>query len=120
MFSFQYTDYTLKDTRFAERYYILQRVQERVLEKAAFVKVNNSNVGNAVSVMHGRNGYPLFLEEKINNVTIMHLSFASPWVDPRELIFMTTKSYSKPPGSRHRINDKKSPPPGIVQTRTTK
>ena len=40
----------------------------------------------------------------------MHLSFTSPWADPRdtpgEMFFGTNKSHSKPLGEEDKINDK--------------
>lgn len=42
-----------------------------------------------------------------SNENIMHLSFASPWVDPRdtprELFLVTNKIHSKPLGIGHKI-----------------
>lgn len=42
----------------------------------------------------------------------MNLSFASPWVDPRELFFVTNKNHSNPLGKEHKINDKYPLPRG--------
>ena len=47
---------------------------------------------------------------------VMHLSFVSPWVDPRdtpvELFFVTNKNLSKLLGKGHQINDKQPFPRG--------